>query len=112
MRPPRFLDRHQPVAAACVAWSPRATGLRGRDSHDTIQPAMNALRDLPLITDQSAFNLDRWDELCADPLWIEVEGKIETDRYGQVLVNPPTEYSHGGKQFDLGTLIARHAPPE
>jgi Uma2 family endonuclease len=72
---------------------------------------MNALRDLPLITDQTAFNLDRWDELCADPLWVDVEGKIETDRYGQVIVNPPAEPSHGGKQFDLGTLLARHAPP-
>src|SRR5882757_505602 len=81
-----------------------------RDGRGTILRAMNALGDLPFITDQTAFNLDRWDELCADPLWVEVEGKIETDRYGQVIVNPPTEYSHGGKQFDLGTLLARHAP--
>jgi hypothetical protein len=72
---------------------------------------MNALRDLPLISDQTAFNVDRWDELCADSLWLDVEGKIETDRYGQVIVNPPTEYSHGGKQADLVGLLARHAPP-
>ncbi|HEV7404755.1 MAG TPA: Uma2 family endonuclease [Chthoniobacteraceae bacterium] len=69
------------------------------------------MRDLPLITDQTAFNLDRWDELCADPLWLGVEGKIETDRYGQVIVHPPAEYSHGSIQADLGILLAQHAPP-
>lgn len=71
---------------------------------------MNALRDLPQISEQSAFNLARWDELCGDALWVEVEGKIETDRYGQVIVNPPAEPSHGGKQADLVSLLARHAP--
>jgi Uma2 family endonuclease len=72
--------------------------------------AMNALRDLPLITDQTAFNLDRWDELCADPLWVDVEGKIETDRYGQVIVHGPAEYAHGSQQADAGILLARYAP--
>jgi Uma2 family endonuclease len=71
---------------------------------------MNALRALPVIKDQTAFNLDRWDELCADPLWADIEGKIETDRYGQVIINLPAEFGHGGYQFDIGTLIKAFLP--
>jgi Uma2 family endonuclease len=71
---------------------------------------MNALRDLPVIKDQTAFNLARWAEVCADPLWVDVDGKIETDRYGQIIMNPPAEPSHGGKQADLTLLLAKFAP--
>jgi Uma2 family endonuclease len=71
---------------------------------------MNAFRDLPVIKDQTAFNLDRWDELCADPLWADIDGKIETDRYGQVIMNFPAEYGHGGYQFDIGTFLKTYLP--
>jgi hypothetical protein len=71
---------------------------------------MNALHDLPVIKDQTAFNLARWDELCADPVLVGVEGKIETDRYGQVIMNFPAEPSHGGKQADLSILLSQTAP--
>jgi Uma2 family endonuclease len=71
---------------------------------------MNALRDLPVIKDQTAFNLDRWDELCADPLWTNIEGKVETDRYGQIIMNLPAEPGHGGRQFDIGTQILKSLP--
>src|SRR5579862_9755778 len=57
---------------------------------------MNALHDLPIIKDRTVFNLARWAELCADPLWVEIDGKIETDRYGQIIMNPPCEGSAGG----------------
>ena len=53
----------------------------------TIAASMNALHELPVIKDQTAFNLARWAELCADPLWVCVDGKIETDRYGQVIMS-------------------------
>ena len=66
--------------------------------------------DLPTIQDQTAFNLDRWDEVCADPTWAGFDGKIETDTYGQVIMNYPAEFAHGGKQFDLGTLLRQHLP--
>jgi Uma2 family endonuclease len=71
---------------------------------------MSALRDLPVIKDQTAFNLARWAELCADPLWVEMEGKIETDRFGQIIMNLPAEPGHGGRQFDIGTLIKTFLP--
>lgn len=71
---------------------------------------MNALRDLPVIKDQTAFNLDRWDELCADPFWADIDGKIETDRYGQVIMNLPAEPGHGGMQADLVYLLTQALP--
>jgi len=83
--------------------------LHGGGTHDTLA-AMSALRELPVIKDQTAFNLARWEALCADPRWLEVEGKIETDRFGQVIMNLPAEPGHGGKQFDVGTLIKGFLP--
>lgn len=69
---------------------------------------MSVLRSLPAIKDQTAFNLARWDELCADPLWVDIEGKIETDRFGQVIMNPPAEPSHGGRQADIVVSLRKH----
>jgi Uma2 family endonuclease len=71
---------------------------------------MNALHDLPTIKNQSAFNLARWAELCADPLWTDIEGKIETDRYGQIIMNPPADPMHGSRQADLTLLLSKFAP--
>lgn len=71
---------------------------------------MSALSKLPAIKDQNAFNLDRWDELCADPLWADIDGKIETNRHGQVIMNFPAEFGHGGAQADLVTLLRQFAP--
>ncbi len=71
---------------------------------------MKTLIDLPVIGDQTEFNLRRWDELCADPFWVNYDGKFETDRFGGVVMNPPAEYSHGGKQADFVTLFVRHLP--
>ncbi len=72
---------------------------------------MKALHDLPAIKNQTAFNLARWAELCADPLWADIDGKIETDRYGQIIMNPPADPAHGGKQADLTLLLSKFAPP-
>lgn len=71
---------------------------------------MNVLHDLPVIKDQTAFNLARWAELCADPLWVDVDGKFETDRYGQLLMSIPADPSHGGRQADLVGLLSQFAP--
>jgi len=71
---------------------------------------MNALHDLPSIKNQTAFNLARWAELCADSLWVGIEGKIETDRYGQIIMNAPADPTHGGRQADLTLLLSKHAP--
>jgi Uma2 family endonuclease len=76
----------------------------------TIAASMNALHELPVIKDQTAFNLARWAELCTDPLWVSIDGKIETDRYGQVIMHPPADPAHGGLQADLAVLLSKFAP--
>jgi len=71
---------------------------------------MNALLKLPGIKNQTVFNLDRWEEIGRDPLVQNWPGRVETDRYGRPIMMCYAEFSHGGKQFDIGTLIQKHAP--
>lgn len=70
---------------------------------------MKSVIDLPVITDQTAFNMQRWNEICSDPFW-QQEGRVETDRFGGVIMNPPADYSHGGRQFDIGSLLRSSLP--
>lgn len=66
--------------------------------------------ELPPQRTQTAFNLRRWAELQADPAMRKVEGRIETDRHGHVLMSPPPAASHGGYQFEIGFLLRRALP--
>jgi Uma2 family endonuclease len=68
---------------------------------------MSALADLPRIENQTAFNLERWDELCADKSLAAFEGRIETDRHGQIIMNFPAEFSHGAKQSRISFFLAQ-----
>ena len=72
---------------------------------------MAALLNLPSIQDQTAFNLDRWDELCADRELAVIEGRYETDRFGDVIMHYYAEFAHGDKQGDLLSLL-RHFLPD
>jgi Uma2 family endonuclease len=66
--------------------------------------------ELPSQKKQTAFNLRRWAELIHDPAMAKIEGKVETDRHGYVIMIPPASGSHGGDQFEIGTLIKQHLP--
>ena len=61
-----------------------------------------ALRAQPA---QTAFNLRRWGELLADPELARVEGRIETDRHGHILMSPPPAPSHGSIQARIAALL-------
>jgi Uma2 family endonuclease len=63
--------------------------------------------ELPTQDAQTDFNLRRWAELVADPKWIKVEGRVETDRHGHVLMSPPPAASHGGYQSRINVLLDR-----
>lgn len=52
---------------------------------------MSALLELEPITDCHAFNTARWEELLADPVLAALDHRIETDRYGHILMSPPPE---------------------
>jgi len=45
--------------------------------------------ELPAHKTQTALNMSRWAELLADPELARVEGRIETDRHGHIIMSPP-----------------------
>jgi len=71
---------------------------------------MSALLELKPITNYHAFNTARWEELLADPDLAALDHRIETDRYGQIIMSPPPGVDHGGWQFDAGTLLHNLLP--
>jgi hypothetical protein len=63
--------------------------------------------ELPTQEEQTAFNLRRWAELLADPEVAKIEGRIETDRHGHVIMYPPAAFSHGSYQSAIAYLLRR-----
>src|SRR5438105_6230744 len=61
--------------------------------------------ELPPQKTQTAFNLRRWAELLADRELAKVEGRIETDRHGHIIMSPPPAASHGGFQAEIVRLL-------
>jgi Uma2 family endonuclease len=54
---------------------------------------------------QTEFNLRRWSELVADPFLEQIEGRIETDRFGHIIMSPPPAPSHGSYQSEISYLL-------
>jgi len=65
----------------------------------------NVTIELPSQVEQTAFNLRRWDELLADAEIARIEGRIETDRHGHIIMSPPPAASHGSFQYRIGRLL-------
>lgn len=61
--------------------------------------------ELPPQKTQTAFNVRRWAELLADRELAKIEGRIETDRYGRIIMSPPPAPSHGSFQLEVGRLL-------
>ncbi len=61
--------------------------------------------ELPPHETQTRFNLRRWEELQNDPELAKVEGRIETDRHGHIIMSPPAAASHGSFQYRIGRLL-------
>lgn len=68
---------------------------------------MTAVLDLPEIRDRHAFNLERWREICADPQLAKVEGRIESDAHGHILMSPPPGFSHSSRQGAILALLMK-----
>jgi Uma2 family endonuclease len=62
--------------------------------------------ELPPRQGQIRFNLRRWEELLADAELARIEGRVETDRYGNIIMSPPPVPSHGSLQFEVGRLLS------
>jgi Uma2 family endonuclease len=61
--------------------------------------------ELPAQEAQTEFNLRRWAALLADPQLAKVEGRVETDRFGRVVMSPPPAPSHGSFQVEISFLL-------
>ncbi len=61
--------------------------------------------ELPSQQERTAFNLRRWSELLADPELAKIEGRIETDRHGHIIMSPPPAPSHGSYQSEIAHLL-------
>ena len=68
---------------------------------------MTVALDLPEIRDRHAFNLARWKEICADPQLSKVEGRIESDAHGHILMSPPPGFNHSTRQGKILLLLSR-----
>ncbi len=66
---------------------------------------MPAALDIPSIKDATAFHLRRWEEVCADPFLAGVPGKVETNRFGEIVMMPPPGFTHSSHQFEIGHLL-------
>ena len=66
--------------------------------------------ELPVHEKQRAFNLRRLAELLADPELARIEGRIETDRYGHVVLSPLSAPSHGAFQAETVYLLRNLMP--
>lgn len=62
--------------------------------------------ELPSQAEQTGFNLRRWEELLKDPAMQKIEGRIETDRHGRVIMSPPPAPRHGSLQSKISGLLA------
>ena len=59
---------------------------------------MPATLNIPTIRDAQAFHLKRWQAVCADSSMHSRAERIETNRYGQIVMMPPPGFSHSTRQ--------------
>ncbi len=57
--------------------------------------------------DQTAFNVAVWEKVSADSSLAVLPYRVETDRYGQLIMSPPPAPEHGKGQFGIGKLLDR-----
>lgn len=69
-----------------------------------------AAPELPLPEDQTAFNLARWEEICANPILANLEFRVESDAHGNILMTPPPSFDHADAQGRLIELLLALAP--
>src|SRR5215471_9141901 len=69
-----------------------------------------ATADLIDSKDQTSFNLAVWQRVLADSSLARVPHRIETDRYGQIVMSPPPAPEHGEAQFGIGERLHRLLP--
>ena len=84
--------------------------LTGLVQLDTL-PCMPSLTvELPSQESLAAQNMARWEEIIADPQLARLDARIETDRFGHIIMSPPSSAHHGSYQFRIGMLLSQRMP--
>jgi len=63
--------------------------------------------ELPSQDSIAEHNMSRWEELVADPKLAAIPERIETDRFGRIIMSPPPSAQHGSLQFRIGALLSQ-----
>jgi Uma2 family endonuclease len=71
---------------------------------------MSVVLQLRHSPEQTAFNMRRWEEVLADPYLAKLPHRIETDRYGNIVMSPPPAMPHGVKQAEIARLLKTLLP--
>jgi Uma2 family endonuclease len=72
---------------------------------------MAALLEIPSIKDATAFHLERWRKVCADPNLQRLPDRIETNRYGHIVMMSPPGFSHSTRQSAIFAHLLTFMPP-
>jgi len=64
--------------------------------------------ELPSQQSLTEQNLRRWKDLVSDPRLARLQERIETDRFGHMIMSPPPSANHGSYQFRIGVLLDRY----
>src|ERR1041385_4625315 len=75
-----------------------------------MRPMATVTLELRPREEQTAFNLRRWDEILADSELRKIEGRVETDRHGRIIMSPPPAPRHGRYQIKIGVLLSKLMP--
>ena len=65
---------------------------------------------LPVIKNTNAFHLARWEEVYADTEWHRWPGRVETNRFGHVVMMPPPGFSHTARQSGIFRELLTRLP--
>src|SRR5688572_16456894 len=60
--------------------------------------------------DQTAFNLAVWRKALGDPFLARLPYRVETDRFGQIIMSPPPAPEHGQAQAEIASLLKEFLP--
>jgi Uma2 family endonuclease len=66
--------------------------------------------ELPRQEVQTESNIRRWTELLADREMAKFEGRVETDRHGNIIMSPPPAPKHGSYQLEIGYFLRSLLP--
>ncbi len=61
--------------------------------------------ELPSQQSLTEKNLHRWAEVVSDSRLARLEERVETDRFGHIIMSPPPSARHGSYQFRIGALL-------